>query len=137
MLRFTILAVLFAAVCAGLINDKLKNADLDVTVVDNFDDYLAENPEVELLEQLVQEEVRDRNQIKYTLGNHVNGTCVSVISESNQQIIFTTVLFSCIFRRSSRCRSELQSEMGQTDKRKSKVELSIKWCRFDCIIRSN
>lgn len=81
MLRFTILAVLFAAVCAGLINDKLKNADLDVTVVDNFDDYLAENPEVELLEQLVQEEVRDRNQIKYTLGNHVNGTCVSLIFE--------------------------------------------------------
>lgn len=79
MLRFAVLAVLCAAVCAILINDESETADLEVTVVDNFDDYLAENPKLRLLEQFEEEDIQDRNQIKYSLGNHVNGAYASPI----------------------------------------------------------
>lgn len=77
MLRFAVLVVLFAAVCAVSINDGLKTADLDVTVVENLEDYLAENPEVVLLAQFSKAYIQDRAQIRYTLGNHVNGRWIS------------------------------------------------------------
>lgn len=81
MLRFAVLAILFVAVCTVSINDELKTANLDVTVVDNLEDYLAESPEVELLAQFSKEYIQDRAQIRYTLGNHVNGRCDNVLCE--------------------------------------------------------
>lgn len=75
MLRFAVLVILLAAVCAVPINDVAKSADVEVIVVDSIDEYLTQNPEIELLERLEKEEVQepDRVQITYTLGRRVNG----------------------------------------------------------------
>lgn len=75
MLRFTVLAVLFATVCALPINDDSKSSDHDVIIVDSIDEYLAENPGSELIGELEEEDIQDRNHIKrYSFGKHVSGT---------------------------------------------------------------
>lgn len=73
MLRLTILTIFFAAVCAAPFNVTSESADVDVIVVHSIEDYLAQNPEVEILEQFEKEEIRDRQRIRYTVGQRING----------------------------------------------------------------
>lgn len=69
MLRFALLAVLFAAVCAVPINFESNSANQNVTVVDNHDDfYLAKNPGTDVFES-------KETYFKHTFGNKANGKC--------------------------------------------------------------
>lgn len=79
MLRFVILVILFAAVCAIHINDESKSSEHNVIVVNSIDEYLERNPKVESLEQFEKEFIEvsgDRQQIHllhYTIGQRVSG----------------------------------------------------------------
>lgn len=73
MLRFTVLALLFAAVCASPINEDSKSSNLEVGVVESIDKYLAENPDVEILDEFEKEEDQDRRVLTYRIGQRING----------------------------------------------------------------
>lgn len=67
------MAILFAAVCAVPINDEAESAELGVNVVENIDEYLAEHPEVKLLEMnrtAIQD--GDRQVLVYDIGKRVD-----------------------------------------------------------------
>lgn len=73
MLLFAILVILFGAVCTVPIIDYSKSAHVDVFVVESIEAYLAQNPEVEILEQMEKKEIQDRQQLQYTIGERGNG----------------------------------------------------------------
>lgn len=73
MLRFAVLAILFAAICAAPTTEEPSSSELDVVAVESIDDYLALNPELELVDQLEKEEISNRQQFRYTLGKRVAG----------------------------------------------------------------
>lgn len=73
MLRFTILAILFVAVCAAPFNATSESADVDVIVVKSIEDYLAQNPNVKILEEFEKDDIQDRQRIRYTVGQRNNG----------------------------------------------------------------
>lgn len=75
MLRLTIFAISFAVVYAVNINHESKSAGVKVIFVDNIDEYIAQHPDVKLMEKLGRKFVEDRGQytITYTLGKRVNG----------------------------------------------------------------
>lgn len=73
MLRFILLAILFVAVCAGPIDEDSKSANLKVGVVESIDEYLAENPGVEILDEFEKEEDQDRRVMVYRIGQRING----------------------------------------------------------------
>lgn len=73
MLRFAILVILIAAIRAIPIIDYSESAHADVIIVDNIDEYLALNPEVEILERMEKKEIQDRQQLQYTIGERGNG----------------------------------------------------------------
>lgn len=77
MLRFAVLTILLAVVCAVPINDEVKSADPDVIVVDSIEKYLAQNPEVGSFEELDRSEIQgeNRQKIRYTFGARVHGMC--------------------------------------------------------------
>lgn len=80
MLRFAALAVLFAAACAVPINFESKSGDPNVTVVDNIEDYLAENPGAEFIGEFENIDFHEGPYIKtYKFGQHVSGTCMTLI----------------------------------------------------------
>lgn len=72
MLRFAVLIVLFAAVWTVPISDEAKSTESGVIVVNNIDEYLAENPESQLgeMEKVVSE---DRRRVVYTFGRRIKG----------------------------------------------------------------
>lgn len=76
MLRFAVLTILFVAVCASPISDKSTSNDVDVFVVDSLDEYLDQNPDVKIVDELERAEtleIEDRVEIVYRIGQRVNG----------------------------------------------------------------
>lgn len=73
MLRFAVSVIVIAAIRAIPITDFSKSAQVVVIIVDSIDEYLAQNPEVEILERLEKEEIEDRQQLQYTIGERGNG----------------------------------------------------------------
>lgn len=77
MLRFIVLSILFAVICAVPIDTKTEY--VNVTVVHSIDEYLTQNPNIVLFEQLEKEENQDRELLKYTLGQRVDGEQANAI----------------------------------------------------------
>lgn len=74
MLRFAVSLILFLAVSAVPIKiDFSKSAHVDVFIVSSIEEYLAQNPDVEILERMKKEEIQDRQQLQYTIGERGNG----------------------------------------------------------------
>lgn len=71
MLRFAVLAIWFAAVCAAPTTEEIDSPD--VMVVDSIDEYLVQHPNVEILKQLKEDEMEDRLHVGYTIGERVSG----------------------------------------------------------------
>lgn len=75
MLRFAVFAVLLAAVCAVPISDDASSA-IDVLVGDSIEEFLAENPEIEMLHQLEEVELHSQDgnfSSVFTFGKRVAG----------------------------------------------------------------
>lgn len=68
MLRYVLVAALLSV---GVANCEIQ-FDFDVIAVQNFTEYLMQNPDVKLLQPLEKSDVA-RSQIRYTLGRRVNG----------------------------------------------------------------
>lgn len=76
MLQFAVFAILFAAVSTGPITDQSESTDFDALFVDNIEEYLAQNPEVRIVDELEKSETLDSDdlrQIIYRFGQRVNG----------------------------------------------------------------
>lgn len=84
MLRFTVFAALLTAICAIPINNIGDSETTgDVIVVTSIDEYLAQNPSAKILAELQREET-PFNELRYTIGNRVNGDrVVSTATYSN------------------------------------------------------
>lgn len=74
MLRFALFAALFAVVCSIPINDKSKSSDVDVFVGGSITEFLAQNPEVKILDEL--DEIAFQSQ---------NGTISSVFKWGHRE----------------------------------------------------
>lgn len=77
MLRFALVAVLFAAVSALPINDELKSSDIDVFVGGRVEEYLDENPGFEIVKELAEvESLSEGSNVTSTFkwGNRERGT---------------------------------------------------------------
>lgn len=68
MLRYVLVAALLSV---GIANCEIQ-FDIDVLSVQNFTEYLMENPDVKLLQPMEKSDLA-RSQIRYTLGSRVNG----------------------------------------------------------------
>lgn len=73
MLRLIALAILLTAVGAVSVeNVDPAEAESKTTVVDNIDDYLRENPEVKVLDELTKN-TNETRIVSYTLGRRQSG----------------------------------------------------------------
>lgn len=76
-IHFALLSVAFfsAISCAAIDNELPPCSSTPASVnIDDNENYLAQSPRVELLEELERSEDQSKALIRYTFGNHVAGT---------------------------------------------------------------
>lgn len=66
-------SIFIAVDCAPLDFESNSAANFNVVVVEDFNKYLKENPDVKLVQKL--DKLENRIQIRYTLGSRVSGEC--------------------------------------------------------------
>lgn len=141
MLRFAVLAVLFAAVCAIPINDESISLDHNVTVVDKHDEsHLAENPEADVFE--LEDNYFD-DYYRYTFGDEADGTCDNIFWDTllmklqMKKSFFITEIFLHMFSQTSyfHHKGPFPISTGARRNKNTNWLSTKKWGRFKCDIR--